>query len=234
VCHEPGPGIEGFFKLNRMDNDLTYRIIKPDKPLSDFVDSFWFLHNQSDSKKETTGLPDGRVDLFLFQSPAEPFRIVLLGVGSQQYEQAVIPANGLIFSIGFKLLAVEYIFHDPISDIVNNGKLLPDDFWGFTENDLQNFDLFVEKATQKIQSLLLAKEIDERKRKLFELIYATNGAIAVKELSEKVFWSSRQINRYFNQQFGISLKAYCNVLRFRASLEHIAKGKLFPEENFSD
>jgi AraC-like DNA-binding protein len=226
-----------------MDNDLEYKIIKPDtqaageqneaKPLSDFVDSFWFLHNQSDSNKETIGLPDGRVDLFLYQSPTEPFRIVLLGLGTQQHEQAIIPANGLIFSISFKSLAVEYIFHDTISDIINNGKFLPNDFWGFTENDLQDFDLFVEKATQKIQSLL-PKEIDKRKRKLFELIYATNGAITVKELSEKVFWSTRQINRYFNQQFGISLKAYSNVLRFRASLEHIAQGKLFPEENFSD
>jgi len=216
-----------------MDNDLHYKIIKPDKPLSDFVDSFWFLHNQSDSNKETTGLPDGRVDLFLFQSPAEPFRIVLLGLGIQQHEQALIPAHGLIFSVSFKLLAVEYIFRSTISDIVNHGKLLPNDFWDFTENDLQDFDLFVEKATKKIQSLL-PKQIDERKRKLFELIYTSKGGITVKELSEKVFWSSRQINRYFNQQFGISLKAYCNVLRFRASLEHIAQGKLFPEKNFAD
>ncbi|MBS1690133.1 MAG: helix-turn-helix transcriptional regulator, partial [Bacteroidetes bacterium] len=104
---------------------------------------------------------------------------------------------------------------------------------GFTENDLQDFARFVEKATKKIRSLL-PKEIDERKRKLFELIYESKGAITVKELSEKVFWSSRQINRYFNQQFGISPKVYCNILRFRASLEHIAKGRLFPEEHFFD
>ena len=56
----------------------------------------------------------------------------------------------------------------------------------------------------------------------------------VQELSEKVSWSSRQINRYFTQQFGLSLKAFCKILRFRASLEHIAQGKLFPELNFTD
>lgn len=42
------------------------------------------------------------------------------------------------------------------------------------------------------------------------------------------------MNRYFNQTFGLSLKAYCNILRFRASIEHIKQGKLFPELNFSD
>lgn len=215
-----------------MDNGLQYKIIKPDKPLSDFVDSFWFLHNQSDTEKDTTGLPDGLIDILLFKSAAEPFHIVQLG-GLTQHEQAKVPANSLMFCISFKLPAVEYIFGETIANIVNSGKFLPDNFWGFTENDMLNFEDFVEKATQKIQSLL-PKEIDERKRKLFELIYAAKGAITVKELSEKVFWSSRQINRYFNQQFGISLKAYCNILRFRASLEHIANGQLFPEENFFD
>ncbi len=43
-----------------------------------------------------------------------------------------------------------------------------------------------------------------------------------------------QINRYFNQQFGISLKTYCNILRFGASFKHISEGKLFPEQNLAD
>ncbi|HVY76868.1 MAG TPA: AraC family transcriptional regulator [Puia sp.] len=215
-----------------MGNNLDYKIVKPDKSIADFAGSSWFLHNQSDTNIETTGLPDGLIDILLFRSAEQPFSIAQLG-GLTQYEQATVPAGSLIFCISFKLLAVEYIFREAISDIVNGGKLLPTDFWGFAESDLTDFDLFVEKATRKIQSLL-PKEIDDRKRKLFELIYATNGAITVKELSEKVFWGSRQINRYFNRQFGLSLKTYCNILRFRASLEHIAVGKLFPEENFSD
>jgi AraC-like DNA-binding protein len=215
-----------------MSNNLEYRIVKPDKQLSDFVDSFWFLRNQSDADKDTIGLPDGLIDILLFKSATESFSIAQLG-GLTQYEKAKISANSVIFCVSFKLLAVEYIFGENISDIVNSGKLLPAGFWGFTENDLLDFESFVEKATEKIKSLL-PKEIDERKRKLFKLIYAAKGAITVKELSEKVFWSSRQINRYFNNQFGISLKVYCNILRFRASLEHIAKGRLFPEENFFD
>lgn len=215
-----------------MDNYLQYKIIKPSKPLSDFVDSFWFLHNQSAMEKDTIGLPDGLIDILLFKSEKQPFQIVQLG-GLTQHEQAKVPANSLMFCISFKLLAVEYIFRETIAGIVNGGRFLPHGFWGFTENDMQDFEGFVKKATQKIESLL-PQEIDERKRKLFELIYATHGSIAVKELSEKVFWSSRQINRYFNQQFGISLKAYCNILRFRASLDHIVNGRLYPEENFFD
>jgi AraC-like DNA-binding protein len=81
---------------------------------------------------------------------------------------------------------------------------------------------------------LLPADIDNRKQQLFEWLYASNGAVTVKELAGKVFWSSRQMNRYFNQQYGISLKAYNDILRFRASFQHISEGKLFPEQNFAD
>jgi AraC-like DNA-binding protein len=116
---------------------------------------------------------------------------------------------------------------------VDKGKNLPDNFWDFSENDLNYFDSFCQKATGAIRQRI-AKKTDDRKRKLFDLIYTTNGAMSVSELSEKVSWTSRQINRYFNQQYGISLKVYCNILRFRASFQQIKEGKLFPEQNFVD
>lgn len=216
-----------------MDNDLAYRLVKPDKSISGFVESFWYLHNQSDTDKETIGLPDGLIDLFLVRSPAAAFRIVLVGVGTEPHEQGIIEAHSLRFAISCKLSAVEYLLQQPIADIVNSGKFLPSGFWNFNAGDLDDFDVFCQKATQHIRSLI-PDETDSRKQQLFDLIYASKGSVTVKELSEKAFWSSRQINRYFNQQFGVSLKTYCKILRFRASLDHIAEGKLFPEEKFAD
>ncbi len=137
------------------------------------------------------------------------------------------------FAINFNPIAVEYVLRHSVSGILNTGRMLPNNFWGFNADDLNDFDMFCEKASQKIQTLL-PKEIDERKRKLFEWIFASNGEISVKELSEKLFWSERKINQYFNQQFGLSLKAYCNILRFQASLSHIKEGKLFPQLDYYD
>lgn len=216
-----------------MHTDLAYKSKQPSKKLSAFVDSFWCMHNKSDETIETIGLPDGRIDLSLFQSEEDCFSIRLLGLGTHQYEKGKIPARSKTFVISFKLPAVEYVFQESIATLLNEVKRLENDFWDFKAKDLENFELFCEKASLKIESLLV-KEIDNRKQKLFNLIYETNGAMTVNELAEHSGWSSRQINRYFNQYFGISLKTFCSILRFRASLEHIAKGKLFPEENFFD
>jgi len=216
-----------------MFENLSYQSAQPNQSLSDFVDSFWCMENQSDQTLETIGLPDGRIDLSIIQTRENPFEIRLLGLGTKQYEQGIIPANSLTFVISFKLPAVQYVFHESVTTLLNSGKILENDFWGFNESDLENFESFCEKASGIIQSQL-QKEIDSRKQKLFKLIYETKGALTVTEFSAQSNWSSRQINRYFQQYFGISLKEYCSILRFRASLEHIAKGKLFPEENFSD
>jgi len=214
-----------------MDN-FYYKFIEPDKSLADFVESIGMFHNPSDKAKEVVVIPDGRIDLFFSQSLSESVHVLLMGLETEP-EQRCVPPQTLTFSISFKPLAVEYILRTPIAGFLNGAQSLPNDFWDFNADDLKDLDTFYGKALQKITALLPA-ETDERKRKLFDLIYSCNGEMTIKELSEKVFWSSRQINRYFNRQLGLSLKAFCKILRFRASLQHIAQGKLFPELNFTD
>jgi AraC-like DNA-binding protein len=224
--------IEKSFQPVSMDSDLEFRLIKPDPSLSEFVESFWLLENRSDSEKELVILPDGRIDLIFAHSTDEPFHIVLSGIETKP-DKALMKPKARLFAVSFRLLSTEYIFRHTISDVLNSATPLPNDFWNFSVNDLDNFDFFCQKASQKIRSLL-SNDYDSRKKKLFDLVYETDGTITVKELSGKVAWSSRQINRYFNQQFGLTLKAYCNILRFRASFYHIKQGQLYPQQNFAD
>jgi AraC-like DNA-binding protein len=209
---------------------LIVDYIKPSPAISFFVESCWMLHNESDEDKNVVIVPDGRIDLFFSHSATEPFHVSLMGLSTRP-EQATIAAGTLIFAVSFNLPATEYIFHRTIE--ADKAESLPVDFWGFSGDDLIDFNRFCNKATQIIHAQL-PDDIDGRKQQLFELLYASNGALTVKELADKVFWSSRQMNRYFNQQYGISLKAYSDILRFRASFQHISEGKLFPEQNFAD
>src|SRR4051812_29440217 len=213
-------------------DDLQYQINNPSPSLSDYVDSFWLLRNHSNKEKAVVVLPDGRIDLFLSRSFTEPFHLTRMGIGTQP-EQAVIAPNSIIYAISFKLPAVEYIFGTTMAELLNTAQTLPGGFWGFIEDDLNNFDHFCQKASQIIQAKL-STETDTRKMDLFKMIYAAQGNVHINEIAKQVYWSSRQINRFFNQQFGLSLKAYCSILRFRASFSQLKEGKLFPEEGFAD
>jgi len=204
----------------------------PDHSISHFVHSFWMLENKTGKDIPATLLPNGMVDMALIKMNSAVWEITVRGIDTMP-SQVMITADTKMFSIGFKLLAVEYLFGNSVKDVLNGGKNISNHFWQFAEDDMNSLENFCNKASQKIKTIA-TKSIDSRKKQLFELIYSSQGSMTVKELSEKVYWSSRQINRYFNQQFGISLKAYCNILRFGTSFKHISEGKLFPEQNFTD
>jgi AraC-like DNA-binding protein len=212
--------------------NLTIKSLLADDSISHFVHSFWSLENETGKDIPSTVLPNGMVDLIVMKTNSNTWETVVRGIDTMP-SQVTIAADIKMFSIGLKLLAVEYLLRDSIKHVLNEGRIITDKFWQFEENDLKSLKTFCEKATQKIKTNS-HDNIDSRKKKLFELIYSSNGSMTVKELSEKVYWSSRQINRYFNQQFGVSLKVYCNILRFGASFKQLSEGKLFPELNFTD
>ena len=215
-----------------MDITLDYKIIEPEPDISDFVERFYMIKNNSFSDKEIILIPDGRLDLFFIISESNKFVGTLIGLETQP-STAFFPAKCTFLGISLKLLSVEYLLHTSIADILNNAMDLPQDFWGITQNDLIDFDSFCSKISSHVKENANFN-MDIRKQKLFNLIYKTNGSLMVKEYAQKVYWTERQINRYFNQYFGLSLKVFCNILRFRASFKHLKKGKLFPEQKYSD
>jgi AraC-like DNA-binding protein len=215
-----------------LTNEIEWKIKNPPNELSGFVESFWMLKNTSNTAHNIVGLPDGRFDIIFSYSPNKPFRAVLMGLGTVPGPHS-IPPKIVMFAVSFKLLAIEYLLCIKAGPLLNNAHVLPTGFWEIKQSDLNDFEVLCEKLSAKMRSLI-KPDIDTRKQKLFDLIYSSNGSLPVKELSGKVFWSSRQINRYFNEYFGLSLKAYCNIFRFKKSLHHIKDGKLFPELNFTD
>jgi AraC-like DNA-binding protein len=211
---------------------LKIKTVKPPGDLSDFVESYWMMHNDSPDNKEAVILPDGRIDLFFSSSGDESFHATLVGLDTRP-DKVNIAAGALTHAISFRLLAVEYILGIHVADLIDTAKNMEPGFWQFVAADLEDFEQFCDKASKKIRSLL-TKDVDVRKQTLFHHLYASDGSMSVKELSERAFWSSRQINRYFTTQFGITLKAYCGILRFRASFYRLKHGKLYPGQNFTD
>lgn len=209
---------------------LEFQLVEPENSLIDFVYCFSSMRNLA-IEKDVVIIPNGKIDLNFSIDDKGNFQIALLGLETKpKYTSHHISS---FCAVSFNPIAVEYLFNHGVAEIINSGKILPDGFWNITRLDINDFEKFCAKVTDKISSLW-PDEVDQRKLNLFKLIFASNGEISIRELSEKISWSPRQINRYFNQQFGLSLKAYCKILRFQASLPHINKGELYPQLNFTD
>ena len=211
---------------------VEYQRILPGDLLSNFVKCFWYLNNNTSEEKLFTILPDGYFDILFFSANNQSFKFYLMGLGTKPTE-FIFPINAAVYAVSFKLLAAEYILGSSISSLVNKTKHLSDNFWDIEPADFSDLDNFVNIVTRKMTERL-AKAIDLRKQNLFNLLYASSGSITVSQVSAAVYWNSRQINHYFKTWFGVSLKAYCNILRYRASFDQLKVGQLFPEQDYFD
>lgn len=212
---------------------LNFEEIYPDSDLSVFVKHFWHSHNPAGDIIYTI-LPDGYFDLIVEIEGIAIKNITLFGLYTKSIDINV-QSGRTFFGIAFKPLAAEYILKKSISDILNGNKSLPDGFWELNKISMESFGGFVKHTSQKILSILkTGKKIDKRKQKLFELIFSSNGSSHVQNLSNLVFWNSRQINRFFNARFGLSLKVYNNIFRCSASYEDIKAGEFNRHQHYFD
>jgi AraC-like DNA-binding protein len=213
--------------------EIKYEELSADKKIKDLVKRIWKLQNVTDQAKHTTILPDGYFDLIL-TIQGNRKSVLLTGIYSEEFE-VTIPANTTLIGISFLPLAAEYIFEQSISMILNRYEIMPIDFWGLNKIDHEDFESWAKQVTNQIHiQQKTKKDIDSRKTELFNILFHSKGCLKVAEISKLVFWSSRQINRYFKNNFGLSLKAYCTILRCKATYNGIKKGDLYPLDNFTD
>lgn len=211
---------------------MNYREIKPDGFLKNFVQCFWY-YETTDEEIQHTILPDGYFDLIAEFENEVLTTVKLTGVWTKPKDVNILK-NTKFFAIRFKLLATEYLFQKEIRSILDTTQNLPFNFWSIDNYKSVAFEKFVSETINRLEnSIKHLKEIDNRKLNLFELVYQ-HKIKTVAELSDKIFWSSRQINRYFNAQFGFSLKEFLKIVRCNASYEHISNGQLSPQEDYFD
>src|SRR6185369_7402853 len=135
----------------------------PDNSISHFVHSFWMLDNKTAKDIPSTILPNGMVDMTMMKMKSGQWELFLRGIDTE-LSQIVIEKDTKIFTIGLKLLAVEYLLGNSIKDVLNYGKNITEDLWQFEERDVKDLKSFTKKATQKIKSFPI-EPIDNRKKK---------------------------------------------------------------------
>ncbi|MBJ7538956.1 helix-turn-helix domain-containing protein [Marinomonas transparens] len=215
-----------------MKETIQLTSLTPNNELSPFIESFWAIINPSDNNEELATFPDGGIDLYFFHSTEYPIHISLVGLETDS-KLGIMPSHSILFGVRLKLLAIEYLLHTSVAEILNDQMTLKQGYAGINQEDFLNFSAFCEKLSHYFSSQLTTP-IDPRKKVMSELIYASKGAASVGEIAQSAHWSSRQINRYFNKWLGVPLKSYCDILRFSNSFESLKTGQLFPEEGFND
>jgi AraC-like DNA-binding protein len=211
---------------------MKYEEIKSNGYLSNFVKCFWASKTLTRSS-EYTILPDGYFDLIVEIKKNKISKVKLTGIWTIPIDINT-EIHTEVFAVRFKPLAIELLENIHLKALLNSSINLDTDFIGIDNLAFDNFKDFCRHIENYLQSRIETnKTINELKICLFNEIFK-NEIFKVKELSEKVFWTSRQINRYFNFTFGLSLKEYLNILRCNQTYKDISNNRLSQQSKYFD
>ena len=211
---------------------MRYEEVIPEDYLLNFVKCFWTSETLTKSA-EYTILPDGFFDLIVVIKSGHISTIKLTGIWTNPID-IESQTNSTIFAVRFKPIAAELFEGINFKSILNSSIKLDLDFWEISDLTLTNFNLFCKYIEKHLIKLIERnKSINNVKINLFNEIFKKE-IFCVQELSEKIFWTNRQINRYFNMTLGLSLKEYLNIIRCNRTFKDIANNKLMPQRNFYD
>ena len=211
---------------------MKYQEIKADGYLSNFVKCFWTSETLTENS-EYTILPDGFFDLIVEIKNGKNPSIKLTGIWTIPIDIKT-EVNTKIFAVRFKPLSVELLECVNLKSLLNSSINLSDDFLEIDNLTFDNFQVFCSHIENYLKSRIeKIKTISNFKISLFNEIFKKE-TFNVQELSEKSFWTSRQINRYFNMTFGLSLKEYLNIIRCYETYKDISNNKLTPPSKYFD
>ncbi|WP_400073483.1 DUF6597 domain-containing transcriptional factor [Zobellia russellii] len=213
---------------------MIYFQEQPNQNLKDYVRCYWKIENKNKDFQYYTIFPDGFFDLLICYHNNNLEDVFLSGLWNQKTSVFIAPET-TIYGVQFRLLAIENIIRENISEILNNIISIEKSYTHLNELSIKRDSNVFEHFNQYLLSCIEKQScIDPRKEHLLKAINQTKGNNTVQYYSEKANWSDRQINRYFQSTFGLSLKAYCNIRKGASNFSQIKKGELYAQEGYFD
>ena len=205
---------------------MQYTEFSPHPALAPYIDAYWTAAGDAAGVQMEKILPDGCIDIIFNNGPdclsenntylLNSGQAYLIGTMTQFKETLMTPETRL-FGIRFKPAAFTVFYEYPsIHQLTDTTVELEKKFapelgvvLKYSINYLDHF--FLKKLSRPKRSIL----------PIIAGIQAAKGQLSVKALAEKHFTTTRQLERAFNQQMGISPKEFINLVRYQTTFRQI-------------
>lgn len=205
---------------------MSYRQFKPHPDLANYIDAYWIVEGVRSQYIQSNILPDGCVDLILnlrddYRSESgelamEAGKAYLVGTMTTYKTSYLNPDNKLVgirfrpagFSTFYRFASLSEITDERIEF---DAALSPD-LHKTEQHFLSYLNLFfLQRLTPPKHTLSTVIKDIER----------TNGRLSIQELAKRNHVTTRQLERNFQRDIGVSPKEFANIVRFQFALTQI-------------
>ena len=216
-----------------MNARSTYKEIKPSNELKNVIHSYWMHQNNESKADKITIFPDSYFKIVIIIKEHKIISHFMTGLWLDSKEFVVTP-NATVIGCRLKILAPEFLLNQEVASILQGYKQLDLSYLNIDKFDLSNFEVIVSQLEKEFIKIKPIKTIQGNKLRLSQLLDKMNGEISASEVSNQIYWTNRQINRYLNKYLGVSLKRYLNIQKCYYAYLQIKEGKFYPETGFFD
>lgn len=203
---------------------MIYNQVKPHSILSNYIDAFWTVEGIGEHLQKTNILPDGCVDLiFNLGGDCKTGNGILKSektylVGTMTISrESFVDTQTKIIGVRFKPAAFSAFYNYASLDQVTNQII---DFEQTLSPDLNKLKQY---SVSYLNDYFLSR-MSKHENHLFPVlkdVRIARGQVCIKELARRNFITTRQLERIFKKETGISPKEFANIVRFQFALEKI-------------
>ncbi|HZY35198.1 MAG TPA: helix-turn-helix transcriptional regulator [Mucilaginibacter sp.] len=205
---------------------MKYTEFTPHPALAPYIDAYWTATGDATGMRTEKILPDGCIDIIFNLGPdclsenntflLNSGQAYLIGTMTQFKETLMTPETRLL-GIRFKPAAFTVFYEYPSLEKLTDttvalDKKLAPDIKSAANYPIAYLDHFFLKKLSKPKRSILP---------IISGIQESKGQLSVKMLAEKYFTTTRQLERAFNQQMGISPKEFINLVRYQTTFREI-------------
>ncbi|KNZ43404.1 helix-turn-helix domain-containing protein [Acetobacterium bakii] len=192
----------------------------------DYGISHFYCFQNDLSENSVIAVPDGSIDILFCCDEKEPYATIC---GTVLQPKIVRNVKNYFFgvrflpgqSFKFKNIAMkDFVEHEvPLLDVINDNAL----FEKITSSRDFNYQIqtFMTGYLKFYTTSQASDKYVDLKKQMLQKINDTGGQIKVKELADEAGYSVRYINRVFSEEFGLSPKLFCKLMRFQHLLSNL-------------
>jgi AraC-like DNA-binding protein len=208
---------------------IAYNEFKPHLLLHDYIKSYWWFSIKTTSVQPFDILPDGYFDLIEVIKGDTISNVSLTGVWSKAVEVEYATTTE-VFGIRFKPLAINNILRLKIDGLLDTSTALELKDIGLDKQMLLEHlkmppQLLVNRLNKHFISFLNGNNVDNRTKRLFDIVELSAGNETVSSVAGQIGLSSRQLQRHMKSLIGLGLKEYSKIVRLRKTLRRIQHNK---------
>ncbi len=205
---------------------MKYTEFKPHPTLRPYIDAYWTATGDAAGLKMEKILPDACIDIIFnlgpdCQTESNTFLLkseqaYLVGTMIRFKETLMQPETNLL-GIRFKPAAFNVFYEYPSLHKIT------DQTTELEKTLSPDVESIIKYSAAYLDHFFLGK-LSQPKRSIFAIvadIQKNNGRTSVNNLAEKYFTTTRQLERAFNQQMGISPKEFISLVRYQSTLHKI-------------